>query len=318
MNSLVLVSLFVVLAVLLQIGALHFSASLWQLPKRNWARVWVAVLARIVIFLGLFSMIAWLTTVPGSLPVALVLFLFDASVSVLLISRVFGCRSSAALGTCISTLVLGGITTIVMVLGFSELCVQYKLVSSAMSPNLRGYHTVEVLPNGNHLIHAANYPGDAHGIAPGGPSGAIVAETYEYREVSRPATHTHVADRFLCNKTKFPNRWDATVFRNPMEPKNISIKRLVGLPGERLDIRDGAVWIDGERLNPPDRLGPIHYSSLSEVTLPIVLGADEYFLLGDNTQRTADSRIWGPVKRELILGVADVICWPPSRWKLNP
>jgi len=77
-------------------------------------------------------------------------------------------------------------------------------------------------------------------------------------------------------------------------------------------------------MNPPGRLGPIRYASLSEVeereheSFAVVLGPDEYFLLGDNTRRTADSRMYGAVKREFILGVADLIYWPPERWKMNP
>jgi signal peptidase I len=192
-----------------------------------------------------------------------------------------------------------------------------------MSPNIRGYHVVEVLPDGNHLIHAANAPGGER-VPVGEPSGAIVAETFEYRVTTRPATYTHTADRFICNKTKFPERWDAAVFKYPREPAILYVKRLVGLPGETIAIHDGAVWVNGDRLTPPERLGPIRYES--EFHLPgeearefaVTLGPDDYFMLGDNTNKSADSRMWGPVKRELIVGVADLIYWPPARWRIRP
>jgi len=203
-------------------------------------------------------------------------------------------------------------------------------INSSMSPNIRGFHVVEELPDGTHLINAANYPRDPHGIPPGAPSGGIVAETFEYIDRPRPADYTSTADRFLCNKTKFPKRWDAVVFQPPREPGFHSVKRLVGLPGERITIRDGSVWANDERLVPPVRLGPIRYHGDFDFWDPmhpmirrkdssnITLAADEYLVLGDNPNKSPDSRLWSPIKRDLIVGVADVIYWPPNRWRLNP
>jgi signal peptidase I len=193
-----------------------------------------------------------------------------------------------------------------------------------MSPNIRGYHVVELLPDGNHLIIAANDPNDPRQIPAGERSGAIIAETYEDREVPRPAKHTHAPDRFVCNKTKFPERWDVVVFKHPENPGMMYLMRLVGLPGERIEIRDGAAWVNGGRLDPPTRLGPIRYVSGQDapgVEAPpfeVTLGPDEYLMLGDNSTRSADSRHFGPVKRNLIVGVADLIYWPPARWRIRP
>jgi signal peptidase I len=188
-----------------------------------------------------------------------------------------------------------------------------------MSPNIRGYHVVEVLPDGSHLIHAANHP-EGGGLPPGSASGAIVAETFEYRPTVRPAGYSHTADRFVCNKTKVPDRWDAVVFHYPEMPALLYVKRLVGFPGEQVTINDGAVWVNGERLNPPERLGPIRYTTGSEreATYVCDLGPDEFFVLGDNTNKSADSRSWGPVNGDQIVGVVDLIYWPPARWRMRP
>jgi signal peptidase I len=201
--------------------------------------------------------------------------------------------------------------------------------NSSMSPNIRGYHVTEELPDGTHLINAATNPWQDW-PAPGTPSGGIVAETFEYIQRPRPASYTHTADRFLCNKTKFPKRWDAVVFHPPREPSFHSVKRLVGLPGERITIRDGSVWANDERLVPPARLGPIRYEGpIEPLDLfgvqrklddwnTVTLADDEYFVLGDNQNKSLDSRIWGPIKRDLIVGVADAIYWPHNRWRMNP
>jgi signal peptidase I len=202
-------------------------------------------------------------------------------------------------------------------------------VNSSMSPNIRGYHVIEELPVGTHLINAATNPWQSW-PAPGTPSGGIVAETFEFIERPRPEGYTHTADRFLCNKTEFPKRWDAVVYVPPREPGFHTVKRLVGLPGERITIRDGSVWVNDERLIPPARLGPIRYEVPVEFGAPldfrgnlvnpctIALADDEYFALGDNSNKSIDSRSLGPIKRESIVGVADVIYWPPNRWRLNP
>ncbi|HJZ90576.1 MAG TPA: signal peptidase I [Gemmataceae bacterium] len=131
-------------------------------------------------------------------------------------------------------------------------------------------------------------------------------------------------DRFLCNKAKVPMRWDVIAFRFPKNPTVSYIKRLVGMPGETISIKEGAVWVNGERLTPPARLGPVTYRSLGEINeneVPppdVVLGPDQFFVLGDNTNASADSRDWGPVPRDHVVGVVDVIYWPPGRWRLNP
>jgi signal peptidase I len=248
-----------------------------------------------------------------------VVVVVDVAFTLLLISRSAGHRIGERSRRWLVPFV-GGLAATLLVFGAADTCLGTNYIpNSSMSPNIRGYHVVEQLPDGTHLVVAANTPGD-WGIPPGEPGGAIVAETYDFREVPRPEPFTAPADRFLWNKTRRPERWDAVVFSYPDRPDDLFVKRLVGLPAERVDIHDGAVWVNGERLTPPARLGPIRYSSspLRDGSGSWTLGPDECFLLGDNTDHCSDCRIRGPVPWDNIHGVVEAIYWPPARWRLNP
>jgi signal peptidase I len=139
-------------------------------------------------------------------------------------------------------------------------------------------------------------------------------------------------DRLAACKLLQPRRWDILIFRLPSDPTINYAKRVVGLPGEKLEIRDGSVWINGARLEPPAAIRGIHYSPTIEShgqvysgpgSVPVELGPDEYFVLGDFVDCAADSRMWErgapghppyAVPASYIVGVAINIYWPPSRW----
>lgn len=109
-----------------------------------------------------------------------------------------------------------------------------------------------------------------------------------------------------------PQRGDIVVFVSPNNGKEDYIKRIIGLPGERVEIRDGAVWINGYRLEEP------YLSSATPYTGVWVLGPDEYFVLGDNRPNSSDSHTWGPLPRKNIIGKAWLCYWPPQYWGLIP
>ena len=105
-----------------------------------------------------------------------------------------------------------------------------------------------------------------------------------------------------------PERGDIIVFHPPHEPNREFVKRVVGLPGERVSIKDGQLLIAGESL-------PSSYSiglSSSENQIFAPLGNDDYFVLGDNRGQSTDSRDWGPVPLDNIIGKVWVIYWPFS------
>lgn len=115
-----------------------------------------------------------------------------------------------------------------------------------------------------------------------------------------------------------PARGDIVVFKYPNDPKQIFIKRIVGLPGEQVKISGGKVIItkDGEKegtvLDESGYLSPYIYTAGEKVT---TLRSDEYFLLGDNRGSSLDSRIFGAVDQKLIIGRVWLRGWPFDKIK---
>lgn len=143
-------------------------------------------------------------------------------------------------------------------------------------------------------------------------------------------------DRFLAVKFFEPRRWDLVVFRVPEDPSTVWVKRLVGLPGESVELKGGYVWINGEKQTPPERLKGIQYldqlPDWPEEKLwgaeerPVKLALGEYFVLGDFSAQSADSRMWRTgapgynpyaVPASHIVGVVTHTYWPPERWRIH-
>ncbi|MBR5267976.1 MAG: signal peptidase I [Lachnospiraceae bacterium] len=97
-----------------------------------------------------------------------------------------------------------------------------------------------------------------------------------------------------------PERYDIAVFEK--ENSSYNMKRIIGLPGETIQIKDNLVYIDGKPLDTDNVLGHATMAGIAEY--PIDLGADEYFLLGDNRESSEDSRFSGigVIKREQLTG----------------
>ena len=107
-----------------------------------------------------------------------------------------------------------------------------------------------------------------------------------------------------------PGRGDVIVFRAPIEEKQYYIKRVVGLPGEKVVVKDGEVLINGAKLDE-------QYLAEGTVTRTLqqdefTLGANQFFVLGDNRMVSFDSRNWGPLSREKIVGLVQLRLWPFS------
>ena len=106
-----------------------------------------------------------------------------------------------------------------------------------------------------------------------------------------------------------PRPGDIVVFRYPLDPDRDFVKRVVAVPGQTVEIRRGVFYVDGKRLEG-------EYASTgqpSEQMGPRLLGPNEYFVVGDNRLFSSDSRDWGPVPLENIIGKAWVVYWPFSK-----
>lgn len=95
-------------------------------------------------------------------------------------------------------------------------------------------------------------------------------------------------------------------------PERSQVKRIIGLPREHIALTDGMLFIDGMRLAEPYLNGLPPYLGLDESSWR--LGADEYFVMGDNRARSSDSRAYGPVRAQQIEARAVCRLFPPSRW----
>ena len=129
-------------------------------------------------------------------------------------------------------------------------------------------------------------------------------------------------DRVLVNKIlykfKEPQRGDIVVFKYPVDGKKDFIKRLVGLPGETIEIKQGKLYIDGELISDESILRKFYYYnredwSYGKEDQKIEVPEDAYFVLGDNSAQSSDSRNWGFVPDENMIGKAFMIYWPPKR-----
>jgi signal peptidase I len=119
------------------------------------------------------------------------------------------------------------------------------------------------------------------------------------------------ADRLFINKFVYHfsaiDRGDVVVFRYPRDPAKSYIKRVIAVPGDRLRIDHGVVWLNGKRQE--ESYVPEEYRderSMAEIVVP----EESFFMMGDHRSISSDSREFGPVDRSLIYGKAVFVYWP--------
>ncbi len=134
-----------------------------------------------------------------------------------------------------------------------------------------------------------------------------------------------VGDRIFVDKISFrfkePERGDIIVFKYPMDRKKDFVKRLVGLSGDKVEIKDVQALINGKKIETPDSFSQRFYYNRSEWDYGkegqvIDVPPGHFFVLGDNSAASSDSRNWGFVPRKDVIGRAVLIWWPPKRVRL--
>ncbi len=121
----------------------------------------------------------------------------------------------------------------------------------------------------------------------------------------------HTDQRLVVEKVSYrfhgPSRGDIVVIRVPSQGEELLIKRVIGLPGETVEIHDGQVYIGGHLLDEPYANGSTRQGRLGQsITVPAL----QVFVMGDNRDHSNDSRTFGPVPIENIVGRAWVSYWP--------
>jgi signal peptidase I len=168
---------------------------------------------------------------------------------------------------------------------------------------------------------------------------AIVLQTFVVQAFKIPSGSMiptfNIGDRIFVNKFLYcaripfvnirlpvmnvrqPKRGDIIVFQSPEDPKKDFVKRLIATGGETVEIKDGTILVNGKRVNEPF-IGAVSYYNAGDFGKDgqaVLVPPDCYYALGDNSANSRDSRYWGFVPKNNLIGKAVFIYWPLNRIK---
>lgn len=122
-----------------------------------------------------------------------------------------------------------------------------------------------------------------------------------------------IDDRIVVTRFSYwfsePERGDVVVFKYPLEPKKDYVKRLIGLPGEKVQVINSKLYINDRLIEEPYLPQGLDFGDFGPIDVP----PNKFFMMGDNRNNSSDSRVWGFVEKDLLIGKAQVIYWPLSR-----
>lgn len=202
----------------------------------------------------------------------------------------------------------------------------YFVPTNAMAPTIRGRHFLGVCPHCGGQTVVSLFENSSDGSSKPGETG-MCTSCLQVHPAQEIGPDQHAGDRIFVRRMRQPRRWDIVTFRPWPDAKAIYAMRLIGMPGESIEVKDGGVWIDGARLVPPPEIATVRWFLPEEYSMtqefagpgnPTQLKDDEYFFLGDNSPNSSDSRFFGPVPAEDVGGVVTAIYWPPSRAQSLP
>ena len=130
--------------------------------------------------------------------------------------------------------------------------------------------------------------------------------------------HEYLIIDEISYRFREPQRGDVVVFKYPNDPSQYFIKRIIGMPGETVEIKDGRVRVYKEEGSIGYYLNESQYLSGAETYADrkFNIGENEYFILGDNRTSSMDSRIFGPVHEKLIVGRVWLRGWPITKFRI--
>lgn len=318
-----LVASFLFSAVLLWLAALLVRA-----PKAGLLRALIATLVGAVLSVLYVSMATWMRhelanegDLTSRIGRELLLLLVLLTATIVVIMRIFDTGFWRALAIWILNLI-PAIVLVPLLFGLLKLFVMetFTVPTNGMAPTVLGWHHESACPRcQGTLIFPAPEPNHPH--APRDPEQpGICLQCRKTSVLDEIPSIIHGPDRILVTKLQKPERWDVIVFRYPKEPAQRYIKRLVGFPGEKVYVKGESVWIDDVKMELPAALAGLEYTDKLGFELEfgseekaVLLGADEYFVLGDFSKSSSDSRVWGPLPGANIEGVVCARYWPMAR-----
>jgi signal peptidase I len=142
----------------------------------------------------------------------------------------------------------------------------------------------------------------------------LIVNRYAYCpgiHIEIPIVNIPIWEKTWC--VRQPKRGEVIIFEYPRDPDRDFIKRVIGLPGDTVEVRSGEVYVNGARLDEPFGPNPGSYSAP-----PVTVGPNEVFVMGDNRNNSSDSHLWGPLPLSYVIGKALVSYWPPRHWSVVP
>jgi signal peptidase I len=332
MAEILLWGTFLALVLLASVLALRYLTPIFALKTVPLARAAAAVLLGFALTAGTVMLVAWLATRVAApwyvwLAIAVVVMTaISAAIARLLLQLDF--RSTIRAGLLL--IVAIGMVVAIMAIPLKFCYPTYAIPTNPMAPTLKGRHVVGVCPlcEGETVVSYSEYssqfgPPETHLGHLG-----ICTRCLQVSPATATSDTPQMGDRIIVRRLATPRRWDPIVFVVPHERQQLYVMRLVALPGESVEVKDGGIWIDGKRLVPPPEIAKLRWfleedqanwlGKYASPGAPTRLADDEYFVLGDFSPVSSDSRYWGPLPRANLRGVVSFVYFPPRSWKAVP
>lgn len=133
----------------------------------------------------------------------------------------------------------------------------------------------------------------------------------------------HVLTNLIVMRFEDPKKGDVIVFKAPKDEEKDFIKRVIGVPGDTVSLKNGEVYVNNQKLDQSVYLKPdvkTYGRTFLKDEESIIVPPGEFFVMGDNRLNSSDSRDWGFIKRSEIIGESFFVYWPPNNMRLvkNP